>query len=186
MNSSDSAMGVGKQSSPLREAITLEWSASSETIAVLIPCYNEEITIADVIAQFRDRLPDAEIYVCDNNSSDRTVERATQAGAKVFHEKRQGKGYAVQSMFRKVEADIYVLVDGDGTYPAEQIDTLIEPILRGEADMVIGSRLHETATSDFRFTNRLGNRLFRFLLNRIFGVRLTDLLSGYRAFGRRL
>src|SRR5687767_1444576 len=96
MNSSDRAMGVGKRSSPLREAITLEWSASSETIAVIIPCYNEEITIAEVIARFRDQLPDAEIYVCDNNSSDRTVERATQAGAKVFHEKRQGKGYAVQ------------------------------------------------------------------------------------------
>lgn len=186
MNSSDSAMEVGQRSSQLREAITLEWSANSEAIAVLIPCYNEEITIAQVIGRFRDHLPDAEIYVCDNNSSDKTAERATQAGAKVFYEKRQGKGYAMQSMFRKVDADIYVMVDGDGTYPAEVINTLIGPIRRGEADMVIGSRLHETANSDFRFTNRLGNLLFRFLLNRIFGVRLTDLLSGYRVFGRRL
>ena len=180
MNDSDTAMEIG------RGAITLESNANSETIAVLIPCYNEEITIADVIRQFREQLPDAQIYVFDNNSSDRTVERATQAGAKVFHEKRQGKGYVVQSMFQRVDANIYVMVDGDGTYPAEAVNTLIGPIRRGEADMVIGSRLHENAKSDFRFTKRLGNHLFRFLLNRIFGVRLTDLLSGYRVFGRRL
>jgi glycosyltransferase involved in cell wall biosynthesis len=169
-----------------RDAIILESAANSETIAVLIPCHNEEITVAEVIRQFRNQLPNAEIYVFDNNSSDKTVERATQAGAKVFHEKRQGKGYVVQSMFQKVDADIYVMVDGDDTYPAERISTLIGPIRRGEADMVIGSRLHENAKSDFRFTNRLGNHLFRFLLNRIFRVRLTDLLSGYRVFGRRL
>src|ERR1700730_11009758 len=89
-------------------------------------------------------------------------------------------------MFPNIDAYIYVLVDGDATYPAGMVNTLIEPIRRGEADMVIGSRLHQTANSDFRITNRLGNRLFRFLLNRIFGVRLTDLLSGYRVFGRRL
>src|SRR5687768_1695449 len=106
------------------DAMTLDWGADSATIAVLIPCYNEEITIAEVIRQFREQLPDAEIYVFDNNSSDKTVERATEAGAKVFHEKRQGKGYVVQSMFRKVDADIYVMVDGDGTYPAEVINTL--------------------------------------------------------------
>ncbi len=167
------------------DAISVEPNAS-EVIAVLIPCYNEEITVADVIRQFRDQLPDADIYVFDNNSSDRTVERATQAGATVFHEKRQGKGYVVQSMFQKVEADIYVMVDGDGTYPSEIVHTLLRPIRRGEADMVIGSRLHEHAMSDFRFMNRLGNRLFRFLLNRIFGVRLADVLSGYRVFRRRL
>jgi len=169
-----------------RGAIVLEASANSATIAVLIPCYNEEITIAEVIRQFRDQLPDAGIYVFDNNSSDSTVERAMQAGATVIHEKRQGKGYVVQSMFRKIDADIFVMVDGDGTYPPEVINTLIEPIRRGEADMVIGSRLHEGADSDFRFTNRLGNHVFRFLLNRIFRVRLTDLLSGYRVLGRRL
>jgi hypothetical protein len=186
MNPSDRAVKVGNSSPPLSEAISLDWSTHSQTIAVLIPCYNEEITIAEVVRKFREQLPDAEIYVCDNNSSDRTVERATQAGAKVFHERRQGKGYVVQTMFREVDADIYVLVDGDDTYPADVINTLIGPIRRGEADMVIGSRLHETANSDFRFTNRLGNHLFRLLLNRIFGVRLTDLLSGYRVFGRRL
>jgi glycosyltransferase involved in cell wall biosynthesis len=180
MNYSDTAMEVG------RDAIIMESAANPETIAVLIPCYNEETTIAEVVRQFREQLPDSEIYVFDNNSSDRTVEQATEAGAKVFHEKRQGKGYVVQSMFQRVDANIYVLVDGDGTYPAELVNTLLEPIRRGEADMVIGSRLHENANSDFRFTNRLGNYLFRFLLNRIFRVRLTDLLSGYRVFGRRL
>lgn len=179
MECSDTATKVG------REGINGE-SSASEDIAVLIPCYNEEITIAEVIRQFREQLPDAEIYVFDNNSSDRTVGRAIEAGAKVFHEKRQGKGYVVQSMFQRVEADIYVMVDGDGTYPVEVVNMLIEPIRRGEADMVIGSRLHENATSDFRLTNRLGNQLFRFLLNLIFGVRLADLLSGYRVFRRRL
>lgn len=169
-----------------RETTGLESNANSETIAVLIPCYNEEITIGEVIRQFRDQLPDSDICVFDNNSSDRTVERAIAAGAKLFYEKRQGKGYVVQSMFQKVDADIYVMVDGDGTYPAELINTLIGPIRRGEADMVIGSRLHQNANSDFRFTKRMGNHLFRFLLNRIFGVRLTDLLSGYRVFSRRL
>lgn len=161
-------------------------SLSRVNIAVLIPCYNEELTIADVVHQFRAQLPYADIYVFDNNSSDRTSEEAEEAGALVFHERRQGKGYVVQSMFRKVEADIYIMVDGDGTYPAEVVNRLIEPIVRGEADMVIGSRLHEMATSDFRLLNRTGNRLFRSLLNSIFGVRLTDLLSGYRVFSKRL
>jgi glycosyltransferase involved in cell wall biosynthesis len=155
-------------------------------IAILIPCYNEEITITDVINQFRQQLPHAAIYVFDNNSTDRTVEMARNAGAIVVHERRQGKGYVVQSMFKKVDADIYVMVDGDGTYPAEAIDSLMEPILTGRADMVIGSRLHQTANSEFRLRNRLGNYMFRFILNRIFAVKLTDLLSGYRVFNRRL
>jgi glycosyltransferase involved in cell wall biosynthesis len=159
---------------------------SSPTIAVLIPCYNEELTVADVVRQFRVHLPSADVYVFDNNSSDKTVAEAERAGALVFHEARQGKGYVVQSMFRKVEADIYIIVDGDGTYPAEVVETLIEPIRRGQADMVIGSRLHQMATSEFRLMNRVGNRLFRLLLNSFFGVRLTDLLSGYRVFSKRL
>jgi glycosyltransferase involved in cell wall biosynthesis len=185
MSSSDRTI-VDPHASPIGDGIALEWSASSETVAVLIPCYNEEITIGEVIQQFREQLPDAEIYVCDNNSTDRSIEEALRAGAKVFRERRQGKGYVVQTMFRNVDADIYVMVDGDGTYPAELINTMIAPIRRGEADMVIGSRLHQSANSEFRLTNRIGNHLFRFLLNRIFGVRLTDLLSGYRVFRRRL
>src|SRR4029078_820733 len=92
------------------------------TIAVLIPCYQEELTIADVVHQFREQLPAASIYVFDNNSSDRTVEEAIRAGAMVVHERRQGKGYVVQSMFQKVDADIYVMVDGDGTYPANVVN----------------------------------------------------------------
>lgn len=156
------------------------------TIAVLIPCRNEELTIAEVVQQFRTHLPEGQIYVFDNNSSDRTVEVALAAGAIVRHERRQGKGYVVQAMFREVYADLYVMVDGDTTYPADVVRSLLEPVERGEADMVIGSRLHKAASSQFRLLNRLGNLLYRWLLNSIFGVRLTDLLSGYRVFSRRL
>jgi len=159
---------------------------SGARIAVVIPCFNEEPTVAAVVRQFRAALPGAEVYVFDNNSTDATVARAREAGANVFFERRQGKGFVVQSMFRRVDADVYVMVDGDGTYPVEAVHDLLEPVLRGEADMVVGSRLHATSTSHFRLPNRIGNRLFLGLLNFIFGVKLTDLLSGYRAFSRRL
>jgi glycosyltransferase involved in cell wall biosynthesis len=169
----------------------IEYRAEADTleapiVAVLIPCHNEETTIGDVVRQFRAELPDAAIYVFDNNSSDRTLQEARDSGAISIEEKRQGKGYVVQSMFRKVAADIYVMVDGDGTYPADAVERLMAPVIRGEADMVIGSRLHGASSSQFRFLNRLGNRLFRSLLNSIFGMNLTDLLSGYRVFNRRL
>jgi glycosyltransferase involved in cell wall biosynthesis len=154
-------------------------------VAVLIPCYNEEITIAEVVGQFRSQLPDATVYVFDNNSSDRTVERALEAGARVLHERRQGKGYVVQSIFRRVEADVYVIVDGDGTYQASAVHTLISPILSDEADMVVGCRLHAGSQSQFKHLNRWGNRLVLSLLNLIFRLRLTDVLSGYRAFNRK-
>ncbi len=159
---------------------------AGQGVAVLIPCYNEELTIADVVRQFRAALPGAEICVFDNNSSDNTAEVARQAGAAVFFERRQGKGFVVQSMFRRIKADIYVIVDGDGTYPADAVSRLIEPVRREEADIVIGSRLADTANSQFRLLNRIGNKLFLVLLQFIFGVRLTDLLSGYRCFSRRL
>ena len=106
--------------------------------AVLIPCYNEEITIEKVIKDFRKELPDADIYVYDNNSKDKTAEIAKRNGAIVKHEYRQGKGNVVRSMFRDIEADIYVMVDGDDTYPAEEVHKLIKPVVDGEADMVIG------------------------------------------------
>lgn len=154
------------------------------TIAVLIPCYNEEITIADVVRQFREQLPHADVYVFDNNSTDRTAQKAREAGALVFHEKRQGKGYVVQSMVRQVKADVYVLVDGDGTYPPAAVHQLIAPILNHEADMAVGSRLHAQSKSQFRSLNRLGNGLLVRILNSIFKVTLTDLLSGYRAVNR--
>jgi len=160
-------------------------NAGRPKIAVLIPCYNEEPTVAEVVAAFRKELPDAEIYVFDNNSTDRTVDCAIAAGATVLREPRQGKGFVVQSMFRIVEADVYIMVDGDATYPADVVNRLIEPVLSGEADMVVGSRLHSDTQSEFRHLNRWGNRLVLTLLNSIFGVRLTDILSGYRAFNRQ-
>lgn len=156
-----------------------------KTIAVLIPCYNEELSIGDVVRQFRARLPQAAIYVFDNNSSDRTAEVASQAGAIVRYERRQGKGYVVATMFREVEADMYIMVDGDGTYPSASVHELLAPILRHDADMVVGSRLHDRSQSQFKTLNRLGNKLLRSLLNTVFRVKLTDVLSGYRAFNRK-
>ena len=153
-------------------------------LAVLIPCFNEEVTIADVITEFRSALPRADIYVFDNNSGDRSVRRATDAGAHVVHEPRRGKGHVLQSMFRTVEADVYVLVDGDGTYSAAAVQSLLEPIVRGRADMVVGSRLHPAATSEFDVLNRWGNRFFVLFSKVFLGISVTDLLSGYRAFTR--
>jgi glycosyltransferase involved in cell wall biosynthesis len=154
-------------------------------VAVLIPCYNEERTIGEVVNQFRAQLPSASIYVFDNNSSDQTAARAAAAGAAVFYERRQGKGYVTQSMFRQIDADAYVIVDGDGTYPAEAVHRLLAPILNEEADMVVGSRLHIESRSEFKQLNVLGNRLVLRVLNAIFRVKLTDILSGYRAFNRK-
>jgi glycosyltransferase involved in cell wall biosynthesis len=154
-------------------------------IAILIPCHNEDQTVGPVVNAFRAELPDARIYVFDNNSTDQTVETARASGAIVMYEPRQGKGFVVQSMFRRVDADLYVMVDGDATYPAEAVHQLIAPVLAGEADMVVGSRLHPGLQSEFRQLNRWGNRLVLTLLNSIFKVKLTDILSGYRAFNRK-
>src|SRR5438270_6687198 len=155
---------------------------SRPKIAVLIPCYNEELTVAQVIHDFRAELPDADIYVFDNNSSDRTAEIARDAGARIAFEPRQGKGYVIQSMFRDVEADVYVMVDGDGQFPAHEVHKLIEPILLGTADMVVGSRLAAESDSAFKFLNRWGNKFFLQTINSIFKVNLSDVLSGYRTF----
>jgi glycosyltransferase involved in cell wall biosynthesis len=156
----------------------------SVKIAVLIPCYNEELTVAQVVESFRAELPQAQIYVFDNNSTDRTVELGRAAGATVVPESRQGKGFVVQAMFRRVDADVYVMVDGDNAFPACEVHRLIEPIVKGEADMVVGSRLLPSTSSQFRPINRLANRLVLTLLNSMFRVQLTDVLSGYRAFSR--
>jgi glycosyltransferase involved in cell wall biosynthesis len=169
----------------LRETDSRVKASERKTIAVLIPCYNEEVTVASVVRQFKEQLPESDIYVFDNNSSDGTVAEALAAGAIVARERRQGKGYVVQSMFQQINADVYVMVDGDGTYPAEEVQKILGPVLGGEADMVIGSRLHTTSQSQFRTLNRLGNRLFLTILNWTFKVRITDMLSGYRAFSRR-
>jgi glycosyltransferase involved in cell wall biosynthesis len=155
-----------------------------DRVAVLIPCFNEEITIADVVRQFQNELPNALICVFDNNSTDRSAELARASGANVIHEPRRGKGFVVQSIFRHIDADVYVLVDGDATYPAPAVHSIIAPIAAGEADMVVGSRLHAQSRSEFKHLNRWANRLVLFILRLVFGVRLTDVLSGYRAFNR--
>jgi glycosyltransferase involved in cell wall biosynthesis len=140
--------------------------------------------VARVVGRFREELPEARVYVFDNNSTDRTAEEARRAGAAVFTERRQGKGYVVQSMFRMVDADFYVMVDGDDTYPAEAVHALLAPVAAGEADMSVGSRLHAESQSQFKRRNRMANRLVRSTLNFIFRVELTDILSGYRVFNR--
>ncbi|HKZ01020.1 MAG TPA: glycosyltransferase, partial [Pyrinomonadaceae bacterium] len=121
---------------PLRETDSRVKASERMTIAVLIPCYNEEVTVASVVRQFKEQLPESDIYVFDNNSSDGTVAEAMAAGAIVARERRQGKGYVVQSMFQQINADVYVMVDGDGTYPAEEVQKILGPVLAGEADMV--------------------------------------------------
>lgn len=154
-------------------------------IAVLIPCFNEEKTIAKVVADFRRELPDADIYVYDNNSSDRTVERAVAAGAIVRREPRQGKGFVVQRMLRDVDADVYVLVDGDDTYPAEVVGRMIGAIGDG-ADMVVGDRLSNGTydKENKRSFHGFGNMLVRWLVNMLFKADLRDIMSGYRVFSR--
>jgi glycosyltransferase involved in cell wall biosynthesis len=153
-------------------------------IAVLIPCYNEERTIAKVVRDFKTAIPLAEIYVYDNNSKDATAQIARKEGAIVVRERRQGKGFVVQSMFRSIEADVYIMIDGDDTYPVSEVHRLIAPFMNGEADIIVGSRLHASSESKFRQLNLWGNRVFLSTLNFVFGVRLTDILSGYRVFSR--
>ncbi len=153
-------------------------------IAVVIPCYNEELTISQVVNDFKLILPQADIYVYDNNSKDKTVEKAKHSGAIIGYERRQGKGFVVQRMFREIDADVYIMVDGDGTYPPKKVWNLIQPILKQEADMVVGSRLMSVSESEFKKLNRFGNKVFLWTINYIFKIKLTDILSGYRAFNR--
>lgn len=159
---------------------------SQPKIAVLIPCYNEALTIAKVITDFRAQLPEATLYVFDNASKDDTAKIAREMGVDVYYVKHQGKGHVVRQMHRFIQADIYIMVDGDDTYPAEYVHTLLEPVLHKKADMVVGSRLLDNTTSEFKLLNKWGNRFFLWILNTIFGVRLTDILSGYRAMTREL
>jgi len=161
-------------------------SETPPSIAILIPCYNEELTIARVVKSFKKELPEATIYVFDNNSTDATTKEAKEAGAVVYFEGRKGKGNVIGTMFRVIDADVYVMVDGDDTYPADKVHALIDPILTGRADMVVGSRLHPEASSAFHPLNRFGNKLFLGLVGMIFRGPVTDLLSGYRAFNRRI
>ena len=155
-------------------------------IAVLIPCYNEEITIAKVVTDFKRELPGADIYVYDNNSSDRTAELAAAAGATVVPEPRQGKGNVVRQMFRDIDADCYLMVDGDDTYPAEAATALCKPILSGRADMTVGDRLSNGsyAKENKRAGHGFGNDLVRAMIRWIYGYGFDDVMTGYRAFSR--
>lgn len=155
-------------------------------IAVLVPCYNEAATIGKVVRDFRSQLPAAQIFVFDNNSSDDTAALAAAAGATVIREKRQGKGFVVAAMFEKIEADFYVMVDGDDTYPAEHVKSVLAPVLGGHADMVVGVRRAVDEARAYRRFHVLGNWLVRWLINFIFGSRLQDIMSGYRAFTREV
>lgn len=153
-------------------------------VAVVIPCLNEAPTIGGVVADFRRALPDARVYVVDNASTDATASVAAAAGATVFRESRRGKGHATRKAFRTIEADAYLLVDGDGTYPAEDAPRLLQPIADGVADVVTGSRLNAASARGFHPVNRLGNRLLLAVLNTIFRTQVSDLLTGYRAMSR--
>ncbi len=157
-----------------------------EKIAVLIPCYNEELTIEKVVKDFKKELPDADIYVYDNNSKDKTAEIAKNAGAIVKHEYRQGKGNVVRSMFRDIDADIYVMVDGDDTYPAEFVHELIKPIRDGQADMTIGDRLSNGTYQEEnkRKFHEFGNNLVKKGINMLFDTKLKDIMTGYRVFNK--
>ena len=153
-------------------------------ICLLIPCYNEEATVAKVVSDFRRCLPEMEIYVYDNNSTDGTAREALGAGARVVAEPAQGKGNVVRSMFRDIDADAYVMVDGDDTYPAEALMRVLQPVLDGRADMVIGDRLSNGSyeRENRRNFHSLGNNLVRSAVNRFFGTSLSDIMTGYRAF----
>lgn len=155
--------------------------------AVLIPCYNEGLTIRKVVEDFRRELPEAEIYVYDNNSSDNTAAEAAAAGAIVRREWVQGKGSVVRSMFRDIDADLYVMVDGDDTYPARFVREVIRPVEAGEADMSIGDRLSNGSyfKENSRKFHGFGNNLVRSAINRIFDAQLRDIMTGYRCFSRR-
>lgn len=155
-------------------------------IAVLIPCYNEEVTIGKVVDDFKRELPEADIYVYDNNSKDATSEIAREHGAIVRFEPRQGKGNVVRSMFRDIDADYYVMVDGDDTYPAEAARALIEPLEAGRADMTVGDRLSNGTYGEEndRAFHGFGNNLVRWLIKAIYGFAFDDVMTGYRAFNR--
>lgn len=155
-------------------------------IAVMIPCYNEELTIAKVIDDFRRELPDACIYVYDNNSTDRTSEQAKKHGAIVKFEPRQGKGNVCRQMFRDIDADCYLMVDGDDTYPAESAKDLCNPILNGEADMTVGDRLSNGTYSEEnkRAFHGFGNNLVRLMIKWIYGYSFDDVMTGYRAMSK--
>ena len=157
-----------------------------DSVAVLIPCYNESKTIEKVVSDFKRVLPHAVIYVYDNNSSDGTAQIAERAGAIVRRERMQGKGNVIRRMFREIDADCYIMVDGDDTYPAEFAFTMAEYVLNDGVDMVIGDRLSSTYfTENKRPFHNFGNRIVRFLINFLFNSNIQDIMTGYRAFSKQ-
>ena len=159
-------------------------AAAALRVAVLLPCYNEEAALAQTVAAFRAALPAAALYVYDNNSTDRTAEIAAQAGAIVRSERMQGKGHVVRRMFADIEADIYVMADGDATYDAAAAPELVRRLVEERLDMVVGARQSQVEAA-YRRGHRLGNRLFTGILARLFGRSFSDIFSGYRVFSRR-
>jgi len=155
-------------------------------IAVLIPCFNEEHTVGEVIKPLRAELPEAGIYVGDNNSTDATAAVAKSLGAAVISERRRGKGNMVKTLLAEVDADVFVMIDGDGTYSVKDIRRLIEPVLAGECDMCIGNRLSSYQAGSFSCFHLLGNKLIRLLTKRLHKVDIPDMLTGYRAMSRKL
>lgn len=180
---------VGQEKLSVSEVVTVNFGIdpvrqAALRVAVLIPCYNEEMTISATIMGFRSALPNAVIYVCDNNSTDRTAELSTAAGAVVLREARQGKGNAVRRMFADVDADIYVLVDGDATYDPYAAPAMIERMVGENLDFLNGARVTEIEAA-YRPGHRLGNYLLSSLVQVIFGRQFSDMLSGYKLFSRR-
>lgn len=159
--------------------------APVKRVTVAIPCYNEAATIGKVVSDFRRVLPSANIVVVDNGSTDGGAQLAQSAGASVLLESRRGKGWVMQSIFEKIDAEILIVVDGDDTYPAEEVHRLIEPVEQGRADMIVGTRLQKAASGAVGSLHRWGNRLILWVLNRAFGSGFTDVLSGYRVFSER-
>ncbi len=168
----------------MARSATVAMTASALRVAVLVPCFNEEAAIGTVVSDFRNALPEAQIFVYDNNSRDRTAEIGRASGAEVRSERRQGKGHVVRRMFADVDADIYVLVDGDATYDAPSASRMIEMLVNDHLDMVVGVRIDQSAAA-YRRGHRTGNRMLTGFLSAVFGHAFRDILSGYRVFSRR-
>lgn len=175
------ASGTG---TTLRAAMPADLPSEAGRIAVLVPCYNEEVAVGHVVKAFRTALPQATVYVFDNNSKDRTIAVALEAGAEVRHVTTQGKGNVVRRMFADIDADIYLLVDGDDTYDAASAPAMVEALLKDHLDMVVGCRTSEEQAA-YRLGHRFGNALLTNMVAMIFGRTFTDILSGFRVFSRR-